>query len=65
MLNQILATADVIVQVLSETFHLWGARCREAIERGGRERESRLHPPFALHAPTRWAVYGYAIENRG
>jgi len=37
---------------------LWGARCREAREKGeiDREREKRLHSPFALHAPIQWAI---------
>ena len=41
---------------------LWGARCRETREK---EREKRLHSPFALHAPIQWARLGYAIKERG
>jgi len=32
------------------------AWCREARDRGERERENRLHAPFALHAPIQWAM---------
>jgi len=35
---------------------LWGARCREARERGERERQMKLHPPFAIHAAIQWAI---------
>jgi len=30
-----------------------------------REREKRLHSPFALHAPIQWAIQGDVIKKRG
>ena len=44
---------------------LWEARYREAREEREREREKRLHSPFALHAPIQWAIQGYVIKKRG
>ena len=52
-------------------FRVWGFRTfgreieREARERGQREREkdNRLHSPFALHAPIHSAIEGYVTKS--
>ena len=42
-----------------------GVGRRERKDKEEREREKRLHSPFALHPPIQWAIYGDVTAEEG